>query len=149
MAAAFDHGNTVFHVPYVIFLSRKKKQQHITDQRTICCCVYSVFTLPNLLSFRYKITSTISRRVGRLNPSWNDPDQDTDVRVYCMPSFKERTFSMTHSSVDKFCQVKLSLVSFPGPRKGGEKGLATSFVLSCSRLHLQQKRAQTCALLIS
>ena len=32
-----------------------------------------------LYAHRYKVSSTISKRVGRLNPSWNDPDQDTDV----------------------------------------------------------------------
>jgi uncharacterized UPF0160 family protein len=29
---------------------------------------------------RYKKTSTISSRISRLNPSWNDPDQETDAR---------------------------------------------------------------------
>ena len=29
---------------------------------------------------RYKVTSTIGRRVGALNPAWNEADQNTDVR---------------------------------------------------------------------
>ncbi|NWU87625.1 MYG1 protein, partial [Onychorhynchus coronatus] len=28
---------------------------------------------------RYALTSTLSARVGHLNPRWNDPDQDTEV----------------------------------------------------------------------
>ena len=35
----------------------------------------------DLYVHRYKVSSTISERVGRLNPSWTDPDQDTDVRL--------------------------------------------------------------------
>ena len=28
---------------------------------------------------RYALTTTLSARVGHLNPRWNDPDQDTEV----------------------------------------------------------------------
>ncbi|XP_010173394.2 UPF0160 protein MYG1, mitochondrial, partial [Antrostomus carolinensis] len=28
---------------------------------------------------RYALTTTLSARVGRLNPRWNDPDQDTEA----------------------------------------------------------------------
>lgn len=29
---------------------------------------------------RYVLTTTLSARVARLNPTWNQPDQDTEVR---------------------------------------------------------------------
>lgn len=29
---------------------------------------------------RYALTTTLSARVARLNPTWNQPDQDTEVR---------------------------------------------------------------------
>ena len=30
---------------------------------------------------RYKVSSTISQRVGHLNPAWNEDDSDTDTDV--------------------------------------------------------------------
>lgn len=29
---------------------------------------------------RYALTTTLSARVARLNPTWNQPNQDTEVR---------------------------------------------------------------------
>lgn len=29
---------------------------------------------------RYALTTTLSARVSRLNPTWNQPNQDTEVR---------------------------------------------------------------------
>ena len=31
---------------------------------------------------RYNVTSTIGHRIGRLNPDWNDENQDTDVCLF-------------------------------------------------------------------
>lgn len=28
---------------------------------------------------RYNVTTTLSSRIGHLNPRWNEPDQDTEV----------------------------------------------------------------------
>ena len=45
---------------------------------------------------RYNVTSTIGHRIGRLNPDWNDENQDTDV---CLCLYTHVGFTHTHWSI--------------------------------------------------
>lgn len=72
------------HVPYC----PQKLIQYICSIVTVLGTLFLILILLSLLffylrfcDFRYKVTSAISSRLGRLNPAWNDPDQETDVSV--------------------------------------------------------------------
>lgn len=70
---------------------------------------------------RYALTTTLSARVARLNPTWNQPNQDTEVRAQ---EARVRTAEDKARKVglSKSCEVKFRLVpkmsvvslSFPG-----------------------------------
>jgi len=46
----------------------------------------TVHELTLLYVRRYSITSTVSNRVGRLNPSWQEDGKDADVCEHCFPA---------------------------------------------------------------